>query len=101
MLSSMTTQPFDKDNKGKHNSNGWKYKQGAHLTYLHSGNAASGKVPEDIKSGEEQAPFIRRDLVPHVCSASAKQNRRWSFNFSAATSIANCFCFYSVCHHRM
>lgn len=74
MLSSTTTQPFDKDSKGKHNSDGQKYRQGTHLTYLHSGNAVSGKVPEDIKSEEEQAPFIRRDLVPRVCSASAKQN---------------------------
>jgi len=32
----------------------------------------SGKVPEDIRNEEEQAPFIRSDLVPHVCSASAK-----------------------------
>lgn len=45
------------------------------LTYLHSGNAASGKVPEDIKNEVEQAPFIMSDLVPCVCSASAKKNR--------------------------
>jgi len=32
MLSSMTTQPFDKDSKGKHNSNGQKYEQGTHLS---------------------------------------------------------------------
>lgn len=46
------------------------------LTYLHSGNAASGKVPGDIKNEgeeeeeEEEAPFMKRGLVPAGCSAS-------------------------------
>ncbi|KAF2986592.1 hypothetical protein EK904_009217 [Melospiza melodia maxima] len=38
------------------------------LTYLHSGNAASGKLPGDIKNEgeeeeEEEAPFMKRGLA--------------------------------------
>lgn len=47
------------------------------LTYLHSGNEVSGKVPGDIKNEgeeeeEEEAPFMKRGLVPAGCSASAR-----------------------------
>lgn len=45
------------------------------LTYLYSGNAASGKVPEDVKNEEEQAPFMKRGLGPDGCSASARGSR--------------------------
>lgn len=45
------------------------------LTYLHSENAASGKVPGDIKNEEEEAPFMKRGLVPAGCSASERGRR--------------------------
>lgn len=61
--------------KGRNEQTGYKS-----LTYLHSGNAASGKVPGDIKNEgeeeeEEEAPFMKKGLVPAGCSASARGRR--------------------------
>lgn len=77
MLNSVTMQPHRKD-RIKENiiCRDRNYKIGYNsLTYLHSGNAASGNVPEDIKNEEEQAPFIKNGLVPDGCSASARESR--------------------------
>ena len=77
MLVTVTVQPHNKDRIkediiGRDRSYKIGYKS---LTYLHSGNAASGKVPEDIKNEEGQAPFIKTGLAPDGCSAPARESR--------------------------
>lgn len=75
----MTGQPQDNDRRKGDNLNDRNEERGyKSLAYLHSGNAASGKVPGDIKNEgeeEEEAPFMKRGLVPAGCSASARGRR--------------------------